>query len=174
VRERNAKTAQTAGASCRGCEFFISLNITVQEINYAADGTANIRFIVHDLNSTPIQEATVTVSGSDIGYLTGPDGTVLIRNVDSGDYLALARKTGYTQDNTTFEVRFEIKREPAEVPEQPEIREEAAQVFSVPWCPILAIIAVLVLFYILWKRSRKKGEADEGQLKAPASGQKTQ
>jgi hypothetical protein len=145
----------------------LMLNIIVKETAYNADGTANVKLLVQDYNGTILPDALVRISGSDIVYATGNDGTIIIRNVKEGDYTATASKKGYSEDQVNFTIKFEVKKEPAAVPEQPSVGEEAAQIFSVPYCPILIILAILVILYILWKRRKKKESVDEAQLKEP-------
>jgi hypothetical protein len=143
----------------------LTLNIMVQEMTYNPDGTANVEFLVTDSYNNPISDAMVGITGSDIIYFTGNDGTLIINNVQSGNYNATATKKGYSEDQTDFTIKFEVKKEPAQVPEQPIIEEETKQIFSVPYCPILIVLAILVILYILWKRRKKKEQVDEEQTK---------
>ena len=134
-------------------------------MTYNNDGTANVKVLVQDSYNNAISDATVTITGSDIIYFTGNDGEVTIRDVNAGIYNATASKKGYSEDQTDFTIKFEAKKEPAQVPEQPSIEEETKQIFSVPYCPILIILAIIVILYLLWKRRKKKEQVDEGQVR---------
>ncbi|MCX6774214.1 MAG: carboxypeptidase regulatory-like domain-containing protein, partial [Candidatus Micrarchaeota archaeon] len=142
-----------------------TLKIILQETDYNNDGTANVRLLVRDYSNNSISDAAVNVSGIDILYFTGKEGTVTISNVKNGTYIATASKKGYSQDKTDFTIKFEIKKEPAQQPSQPPVSEEGKLVYSVQYCPILIILAILVILFILWKRRKKKQQVDEAQLK---------
>jgi hypothetical protein len=143
----------------------LTLNIILKETIYNNDGTANVEFLVTDSYNNPISDAMVGITGNGIIYFTGNDGTLIINSVKGGTYNATASKRGYSEDQTDFTIKFEVKKEPAQVPEKPAIEEETKQIFSVPYCPILIILAILVILYILWKRRKKKEQVDEEQTK---------
>jgi hypothetical protein len=143
----------------------LTLNVIVKETDYNNDGTANVKILVQDYTNRSIANATVTVTGSDVTYITGNDGTVTLANVKDGSYVATASKKGYSQDQTDFAIKFTVTKEPAQQPTTPPVSGGETLVYSVPYIPILIILAILMILFLLWKRRKKKEQVDEGQVK---------
>ncbi|MCX6773382.1 MAG: carboxypeptidase regulatory-like domain-containing protein [Candidatus Micrarchaeota archaeon] len=150
-----------------GAETLSILSVIVQEMTYNNDGTADVKLLVQDSDNNSVPGATVRVSGSDIIYTTGNDGTVTVRSNPTGDYTATASKKGYNEDTADFTIKFQAKPEAAQLPaEQPAITEQGQAIPYLNLCvPALIIAAILAIIFFLWKRRKKEEEP-----KKPESG----
>ncbi|MCX6773477.1 MAG: hypothetical protein NTY68_00575 [Candidatus Micrarchaeota archaeon] len=154
-----------------------NLSIILLETDYNADGTANVKFLVRDYYNHSVSGAAVTISGRDIIYYTDDNGTVAINRLMNGEYTATVSKNGYSSDKASFTIKFEIKKEPAGQPTQNPISEAANIIYTLPWCPILIILAILILLFALWRRKKKKEkeqQVDEQSIKPEPEGPKPQ
>ena len=146
------------------------LKVAVQEMIYNNDGTADVELLVQDSENNPIPDATVKVSGDDVVYTTGNDGTVTVRGNPIGDYTATASKRGYNEDETEFIIMFQAKPEPAAVTEPtPLVEEETKIPYSNLCIPILIILLVLGLLFFLWKRRKKEEEPKKAPAPKPSA-----
>jgi TonB-linked SusC/RagA family outer membrane protein len=76
------------------------------EMRRARGETGTIRGVVNQVDTrTPIERATVTISGTTLAALTGADGRYAISGVTAGTHWVVARRLGYAADSVSVVAR---------------------------------------------------------------------